>query len=239
MEILVSIALRILPPEIHPGGPPGAQDNSQAELRAAVVTLGAGNRGLLFAGRLGPEKGIRTLPAGWRQARVLWRLKIAGDGSLARNVQDAASETNTIEWVGRKTNPEVTALMATAKLVIVLSESYDAMPCVVVEAYAEHKPVLAANIGPLSEMIIPGTTRLLFEPGNLRALATELEWIFQHSEQLPAEQAHNQFVAKYSPDSNYTQLCSIYSRVAAVPIDSQVAKPARLQHPESLTDDQT
>jgi glycosyltransferase involved in cell wall biosynthesis len=196
---------------------------------------------VLFAGRLGPEKGIKTLLEGWRQARLPWRLKIAGDGPLAQEVRDATTQTNTIEWVGHKTNPEVRALIAAARFVIVPSEWYEAMPCVVVEAYAEHTPVLAANIGALSELIVPGKTGLLFEAGNLRALATELEWIFQHSELLPAmgEQAHNQFVVKYSPDSNYKQLCSIYSRVAAAPIDSQVAKPARLQHPEPLTDDQT
>jgi glycosyltransferase involved in cell wall biosynthesis len=170
---------------------------------------------VLFAGRLGPEKGIQTLLTGWREARVPWRLKILGDGPLKRDVQAAASETNTIEWVGRKTNPEVRALMAAARFVIVPSEWYEALPCVVIEAYAERTPVLASNIGALSDLIIPGKTGLVFEPGNPRALATKLEWIFQHSDQLPAmgEEAYKEFVAKYSPESNYRQLCSIYSLV--------------------------
>jgi glycosyltransferase involved in cell wall biosynthesis len=169
----------------------------------------------LFVGRLSPEKGIRTLLSAWECAGAGAKLKIAGDGPLAMDVKAAALRTPSIEWLGQKSNADVRSLMAAAMAVIVPSEWYEGFPCVVSEAYAEGTPVLASNIGALAELVVPGKTGLLFEAGNAGQLAEKFSWACSHSEDLAAMGAHalHEFVVKYSPETNYRRLLSIYSRL--------------------------
>src|SRR5437773_1848544 len=45
---------------------------------------------------------------------------------------------------------------------------------VIAEAYAKGTPVIASNIGAAPEMVRPGETGLLFEPGNAKDLARQI-----------------------------------------------------------------
>jgi glycosyltransferase involved in cell wall biosynthesis len=186
----------------------------------------------LFVGRLSPEKGIRTLLSAWEHTGTSAKLKIAGDGPLAMDVRAAAARTRSIDWLGQQSNSDVRRLMSTALAVIVPSEWYEGFPCVVSEAYAEGTPVLASNIGALTELVVPGNTGLLFEAGNAGQLAETFSWACSHREDLAAMGAHalHEFAEKYSPETNYRHLLSIYNRL--VP-DEKIAHGRELRYATS------
>jgi len=52
-----------------------------------------------FAGRLTPEKGIRTLLEAWRKIGTYFRLQMAGDGPLASEVEQACREMKNVTWL--------------------------------------------------------------------------------------------------------------------------------------------
>jgi glycosyltransferase involved in cell wall biosynthesis len=74
----------VKPNFVHPDPGPGAHDGGYA----------------LFAGRLSPEKGVRTLLAAWERLGAGIPLKIAGDGPLAREVARAC-ERHPLDRVAR------------------------------------------------------------------------------------------------------------------------------------------
>ncbi len=54
---------------------------------------------------------------------------------------------------------------------------------VVIEAMAASKPVVASGIPPLTEIVVDGETGLLVEPGDSRAFANAIIWLFTHPEE--------------------------------------------------------
>jgi glycosyltransferase involved in cell wall biosynthesis len=61
--------------------------------------------------------------------------------------------------------------------VVLPSEWYENAPMSILEAYALGKPVLAADIGGIPEMILPGQTGWLFPSADVTALAARLQTV--------------------------------------------------------------
>ncbi len=113
----------------------------------------------LVASRLAPEKGIETAIDACRIAGV--ELVVAGDGPhpLPR---DGA------RFVGRVDDAELARLRAGAALAIVPSRSAETFGLAAAEAMAAGLPVVASDIGALSELVEPDG---LVPPGDPAALA--------------------------------------------------------------------
>ena len=86
---------------------------------------------------------------------------------------------------------------------------------VIIEAYATSTPVIASRIGAMKEIIIEKKTGLLFEPGNALDLSDQIQYAIDHPLELRTwgEQARSQYVQKYTADSAYEKLISIYEQV--------------------------
>jgi glycosyltransferase involved in cell wall biosynthesis len=168
----------------------------------------------LFAGRLAPEKGLDVLLAAWSRVGRAMPIKIVGDGPMEAQVREAALRTGSVEVLGRKSHDEVMALMRDAGVLLLPSRCYEASPVVLAEAYAVGLPVIASDIGALSELVSHGRTGLLFRPGDAEDLAAKVEWLVAH----PAEmrqmrhEARAEFLAKYTAERNYSALMEIYRR---------------------------
>ncbi len=135
---------------------------------------------LLYVGRLAHEKGvdlvIRALAIVRRQMSCV-RLTIAGDGpvrdalhalALACGVADAVS------WTGWVPPAEVPALMNASTLVIVPSRYREPFGLVAVEAALMRRPVVAARVGGLEEVIVDRNTGVLVPPDDAEALASAI-----------------------------------------------------------------
>ncbi len=80
---------------------------------------------VLFVGRFVPEKGIDTLLGAWAAFEGDRRLVIAGDGPLRPTVEAAAAADPRIDYRGWLDSAGVTALLASAEVLVLPSEWYE------------------------------------------------------------------------------------------------------------------
>jgi glycosyltransferase involved in cell wall biosynthesis len=111
---------------------------------------------VLFLGRLSPEKGILQLIRAWQEVpQNLARLVIAGIGPLEREAADLARELalNNVEFRGFVPASEHRELWARAKFAVVPSIWDEPFPLVVLEAWANGRPLIVSNWGSLPETV--------------------------------------------------------------------------------------
>lgn len=194
---------------------------------------GAGRGGYaVFVGRLSPEKGIDTLLAAWQQVAGEIPLKIVGDGPLEEQVRRAAAATAGIEWLGRRSTSEVLELLGEATLLVMPSIWYETFGRTIIEAYSRGTPVVASRIGALAELVVPGRTGLLFEPGSAADLAAKVRELLATD---PASRrqmrtiARQEFEHKYTAARNYDLLMNIYEDAIAAGRQKHERSPAARQ----------
>lgn len=170
---------------------------------------------VLFVGRLTPEKGVPTLLRAWQNVTLPWRLVIVGDGPLREMVQQAASHSSTLAWLGWQTHAEVINLMHGAEGLILPSEWYEMFPLVLVEALASACPVVVADGGAPASLVRAGETGLLFRAGDAEDLAAKVRWLYEHPAQRASMRraARADFEAHYTAERNYQRLMEIYNEV--------------------------
>lgn len=139
----------------------------------------AGRRAVIgFVGRLEEQKGVDVLldaVARLRSRHAPARLRIVGDGSLRRRLEDRAARLGlgaAVEFAGWI--PNAAATMAHCDVVAVPSR-WEGFGLVALEAMAAGKPVVASGVDGLREIVVHGETGLLVPPGNIGALAAALE----------------------------------------------------------------
>jgi glycosyltransferase involved in cell wall biosynthesis len=125
-------------------------------------------RFVLFAGRLTVDKGVRLLPAIAAQLAPV-PLMVAGDGPLASWL--AREGGAGVRPLGHLADDALAAAMLRASAVIVPSLFYETFGYGVAEPMADGRPVVAARIGALPELIEHERTGLLAEPGDAEAFA--------------------------------------------------------------------
>ena len=167
--------------------------------------------GVLFVGRLAPEKGVEVLGEAWRtlvhRAPAL-ALRVAGTGPEDRRLQMQHGVT----MLGALGQAAVRAEMQRAQVLVLPSIWYENFPLTLVEAYASGLPVIASRIGALAELVEHGETGLLFEPGDAHGLADALQWACRNPAAMLAmgAKARARYEARYTPDINYAQTLAVY-----------------------------
>ncbi len=182
-----------------------------------------GGDGYLYVGRLSPEKGIDTLLEAWRELssamtpQFTATLRVGGVGPLEAQVHAAALGSPSIVPLGRLDQGQVFKELQAARALIVPSLWYEGCPLVVIEAFAAGRPVIASNLGSLKEMVTDRVTGLLFDPGDMHALATAVRWAEEHPAEMArmGEAARAEYLRRYTPDVNYRQLAAIYTAASA------------------------
>lgn len=123
---------------------------------------------LLFAGRLSREKGILDLV----EAAVGLPLVVAGDGPLRDRVPGALGMV-----------PHDELLLQYGRAAVVACPSHrEGFGVVCAEAMAHGRPVVAAAVGGLLDLVVDGETGLLVEPGDVGELRAALERLLGDSE---------------------------------------------------------
>lgn len=163
--------------------------------------------GALFVGRVSPEKGVETLMRAWNG--VDYPLLIAGGGATDEMIQSAPSN---VEFLGNVNPDEISALMQQASFLIMPSECYEGFPMVLVEAYSNKLPVVASDIGSLSELIIDGVTGYKFPPGNAGLLRETVNKMISDptATRKMGQNAEQREKDLYSIESNYETLMGVY-----------------------------
>jgi glycosyltransferase involved in cell wall biosynthesis len=176
---------------------------------------GTGERcGVLFVGRLSPEKGLQTLISAWSKWCPDEPLRIVGDGSGRSQVEKWAKSMPTVEYMGERSGDEVLAYMKTAKLLIFPSIWYETFGRTIMEAFATGTAVVASRIGAPAELVEEGKTGWHFAPGDPADLVRVLHSALSDPAQWQAagQRARKTYEALYTATSNYESLMRIYSK---------------------------
>lgn len=171
---------------------------------------------VVFIGRLGTEKGLKTLIKAWRALPDI-PLKIVGDGpeaSCFKALVKKYSITN-IEFLGYLPHNNCINILDKARFLVMPSIWYETFGLVIVEAFSHAKPVIASRLGAMADIVKDRKTGLLFEPGNAEDLANKVRllWYDKGEVQNLGHNARREYEAKYTPERNYEMLMGIYEEV--------------------------
>lgn len=131
------------------------------------------DRGVFIASRLSDEKGIDTLIKAWRLRPRSETLEIAGVGPAETHLRAIAEGDETIRFLGHIPSAEVGRRMSSARLVVVSARWAEPFGRAAIEALAAGAPVLASNVGGLSE-IFADAPQCLVPPDDAEALDARL-----------------------------------------------------------------
>jgi glycosyltransferase involved in cell wall biosynthesis len=163
--------------------------------------------GALFVGRLSPEKGVAVLAAA-ASLPGTQPIEVIGTGPEEDTLRSVPG-VRLLGWL----EPEATyERMRTAACLVLPSLWYENFPRTLVEAFACGLPVIASRLGALETLVRDGETGLLFEPGDVRDLASKLAWASAHPGQMRRMgiAARAEYEASYTSTINFSRLMAIY-----------------------------
>ncbi len=184
---------------------------------AALEPARSPGRHLLYFGRLERLKGVLTLLEAARELGDL-PLLVAGQGEARPEIEAriCAGGLDHVRLLQPRDGPELHALIRESLCSVLPSEWYENCPMSVLETMALGRPVVAARIGGIPELVREGETGLLFEPGNAEELAQRLRWLREHPRQALEMGARGRelVLSEFGPERHYERLLEVYRRLA-------------------------
>ena len=177
---------------------------------SAAPSSAEARSGVLFVGRLSPEKGVGTLVEACSQLNC--ELRIVGAGPDLAVLQARAGSN--VAFLGALDRASVLREMRRARVVVAPSIWFEGFPMVLVEAFACGTPVIASRLGALAEVVEDGVTGALVAAGDPAELRTRLALFLSDAsltDRLGAA-ARQVFVERYTPQVNLRRLETIYAR---------------------------
>jgi glycosyltransferase involved in cell wall biosynthesis len=176
---------------------------------------GSPGEGALYFGRLSPEKGLATLLDAAERTGMSW--KIAGEGPMNDALAAAIRERSltNVSLLGYKPAEALVPVIRSSMFVVLPSAWYENQPYAVMEAFAREKPVVAARIGGIPELVRDGETGLTFESGNAADLAEKATLLFRSPAQVRdmGRNARRLIETEFSPADHYRRLMGVYASV--------------------------
>jgi glycosyltransferase involved in cell wall biosynthesis len=165
----------------------------------------------VYAGRLDELKGIKILFEAWAQMGAnAPRLIVCGTGPLEDWCKDKAIGLN-IQLMGFVENTKVKDIIGHSRALILPTLWYEGFPMSIVEAYSAGTPVICSDFGNTGRIVYEGITGWKFEIGSIEGLVKAVnKW-----EDISCS-VKRIYEEKYTAESNYQQLLSIYSTVRGV-----------------------
>jgi len=168
--------------------------------------------GLLFVGRLAPEKGVALLAEAARALPVA-SLRVLGGGPESARL----TGTPAVEMLGPRPFDRVVDEMQRAVALLLPSQCFENFPRTLVEAFACGLPVIASRFGALAELVRDGVTGWLVDPADPSAWATAMQRALAEPARM-AEMgcaARAEYEARFGPAENHRRLMQIYAEAAA------------------------
>ena len=169
-------------------------------------------RGGLFIGRLAAEKGLLTLAQAIRQTPVT-RIAVCGSGPLQAFVE----QSEWLDYIGYEQGEVLRTRIANAEFLVMPSTGIESFGLAAIEAFACGTPVIASRHGGLREIVEHGHNGLLVTPGNADELAEAIDYAVSNPIQMRRMglEAYQTYLARYTPERNYSTLMAIYHQTLA------------------------
>lgn len=136
------------------------------------------NFNFLFIGQIEEHKGILFLIESFRKIKNdNLKLKIIGDGSQMEKAKKISRNNKNISFLGRHTDEEIEKELAENDCLIVPSLCYENSPTVIYEASAFDMPIIASDLGGISELIRK-YKGILFEAENSHDLINKINYFY-------------------------------------------------------------
>lgn len=167
----------------------------------------------LYAGRLAPEKGVRTIVAAWALlGGSTATTRFAGSGPLDDEIAAAAAKDPRLARLGTLERPDLFDELRRARALIFPSIWREPFGLTIVEAFASATPVIAARFGAPADLVEDGVTGLFFRPGDPADLAERINWAGSHPAEMAemGRRARREYEARYSAEANYVALIEVY-----------------------------
>lgn len=173
----------------------------------------------LYVGRLSAEKGLDVLIRAAALARDI-PLRIVGAGPEEARLKKLAADLGAanVVFAGFVGGGPLRQEYARARFVVVPSVWYEVFGLVVLEAYASGKPVIATQIGGLSEMVKDGETGLYATAGDHKDLVEQMRLLWD-GPALAAEMglAGRAWVEKdFTPQAHYKGIMNAYAKAKTI-----------------------
>jgi glycogen(starch) synthase len=139
---------------------------------------------ILCVGRLAPEKGFDLALRAFAMLMAAFpgaRLIIAGDGTSRTDLEREAADLGLaggVDFIGWVAPDRIAALINTATVVVMPSRS-EALPSVALEAGIMARPIVAARVGGVPEIVVDRETGLLIDPENFDSLANAIAFLLR------------------------------------------------------------
>lgn len=184
--------------------------------------------GIVYAGRLSPEKGVEVLVRatamlpdalpGMRPAAGPV-LHIAGDGPDRADLERLAARVapGRVRFHGRLDPPALRDLVASARVAALPARWLENQPLAVLEAFAAGVPVVGSRLGGIPELVVDGETGTLVPHEDPAALAEALAGYLTDPDRAVREgaAARERVLARHAPPVHLDALDRLYAGVGA------------------------
>lgn len=175
---------------------------------------------ILLVASLTPIKGIPYLfkaLAKLKEKRQDFVLNIVGDGPFRKEYErlaDGLALTNIVKFHGLKTKVELAEIMRNCDF-FVLPSLWETFGCVLIEAMASGLPLIATDVGGVSE-IISERIGILVTPKDINSLATNINYMLDHYQNYSSEALFETAKNNYSYETVGKNLNKIYRQIKYV-----------------------
>jgi glycosyltransferase involved in cell wall biosynthesis len=170
----------------------------------------------LYFGRLERLKGLLTLVEAAASLKEI-PLLIVGDGELRTELEQLIEQNNLkhIHLIGFKQGDKLHQLIRNSICTLAPSEWYETFGFTLIESFAQGRPVIASNIGGISEIVSDTIDGFLAPPKNREVLQEKMLWMAEHrNEAVEMGQAGRRKVeAHFNPEIHYENLIKVYRKV--------------------------
>ena len=139
---------------------------------------------IFFAGKFERHKGVLFLLDALEKIKIPVRLHMVGSGTLAKYVAKRAERDSRIAYHGHVLPAHLMEILSMCDVSVAPSLCYENSPMVIYESLHAGVPVVASNIGGVSELVTDGKSGYLFEAGDTQQFARAIEKVFLNTDGL-------------------------------------------------------
>lgn len=168
----------------------------------------------VMVGRLHEPKDPITLVNAWARVGASRRLLLVGDGPMRPGVEALILKQGLEGRVAVLGARDDVPVLLRSVDVFVLSSRWEGMPLAVIEAMMSGLPVVATDVGGVSEAVVDGETGFLVPPGNSDALAVALDRLLADPalRRRMGDAGRRRALEHFTEESMLTDTAAVYER---------------------------
>jgi glycosyltransferase involved in cell wall biosynthesis len=170
----------------------------------------------VYFGRIERLKGVWELVKSFEKLSDLTLVVVGHGGELSALKEYCATNNLTnINFVGFKAKADLGVIMESAIATIAPSIWYETFGLTLTESFAYGKPVIASNIGGMSEVVEHGQDGLLVQPGCIEELTTAIRYLADNRSVAVemGRQGRINLERKFNRELHYEKLVGLYENL--------------------------